>query len=108
MSRFEIRGLAPGVFVVVGWDRRGLGFFAEAFRRGQTVSYDATTTSDGTTTISGVLNTLIDAEVIEREDVADAEQWLAMDGDVADIPDEHVGVRVAAEVLVHLRDAAGR
>ena len=107
MSRHEIRGLTPGVVVVVGWDR-ALGFWTETRRPGQPhVSYDATTTADGITTTSGVLHTLIDAEVIDRADVADAEMWLAMDGDVEDIPAEHVGLRVAAEVIVHLREAAG-
>jgi hypothetical protein len=106
MSRHEVGGLPPGVVVTVGWDR-ALGFWVEVRRPGQPhVTYDATTPNDGITTISGVLNALIEAEVIEREDVADAEMWLAMDGDVANIPEEHVGLRVAAEVIVHLRQAA--
>ena len=106
MSRHEIRGLAPGVVAVVGWDR-ALGFFVELRRLGtRPVAYDATTAEDGTTSIAGVLNLLIEAEVIVREDVADAEMWL-VEGDVTDIPEEHVGLRIAAEVIVHLREVAG-
>lgn len=107
MSRHEVRGLPPGIVASVGWDR-ALGFWAEIRRVGQPhIIYDAPTTEDGTTSIAGVLHALIEAGVIVREDVADAEMWLATDGDLEDIPEEHVGLRVAAEVVVHLRDAAG-
>ena len=107
MSRFEIGGLALGVVVVVGWDRV-LGFFCEVRRPGQPHAiYDRTMTEDGTSSIAGVLHTLIAARVIEGEDVAEAERWVLV-GDVEDIPASLVGARVAAEVIVHLRQAAGR
>jgi len=107
MSRHEVRNLAPGVVVVVGWDR-ALGFWAEVRKAGSPhLTYDATTCVGGTTSIAGVLHRLIEAGVIVREDVTDAEMWLA-DGAVEDIPEAHVGLRIAAEVIVHLRrDAAG-
>jgi len=107
MSRHEVRGLDPGVVVAVGWDRV-LGFWADVRRPSQPpLFYDATTTDDGTTSIAGVLNTLIEAEVCSRENVAEAEQWLSA-GDMDDIPARLVGVRAAAEVIVHLREAAGQ
>jgi len=107
MSRHEIRGLLLGVVVTVGWDR-ALGFWCEVRRPGMAnVSYDATTTEDGTTSIAGVLHSLVAAKVVTREDVVEAEQWLSV-GDVEDIPVEQVGVRIAAEAIVHLRQAAGR
>ena len=105
MSRHEIRGLVAGVVLVIGWDRT-LGFYVEIRGPGQHIVYDATTTDDGTTSIAGALKALIAAEVIARSDVADAERWLSA-GDVENIPCGLVGVRVAAEVIVHLREAAG-
>jgi len=93
--------------IVLGWDW-ALGFFACVTRPNRPrLTYDSTTTADGTTSIAGVLHTLIDSGVITRGDVVEAEQWLAS-GDVENIPAEQVGVRVAAEVILHLRDAAGR
>ena len=105
MSRFQIRGLASGVVVVVGWDR-AMGFWCEIQRPGRAhVTYDGTTTEDGTTSIAGVLHALIEAEVIARAALAEAEALLAV-GDLEDVPDDQVGLRVAAEVVLHLREAA--
>jgi len=102
VSRHEIR-LGPTVTVATGWDR-ALGFWCEV-PGNPTGTYDSTTTSDGMTSIAGVLYTLIKVGVIAREDVADAEMWLA-EGDVEDIPEAEVGLRVASEVIAHLREAA--
>ena len=105
MSRYEVGGLALGVTVVVGWGRV-LGFWCEVRRPGRPhITYDATTTDDGTTCIAGALHALIEAEVITRNDVAEAEALLAV-GDLEDVPDDQVGVRIAAEVVLHLREAA--
>lgn len=99
MSRHRIPGVPQGVVVLVGWDQ-ALGYWCEARRPGEPqVVYDATTTEDGCTSITKMLETLIGAGVIVREDVADAEMWLAED-DVEDTPEEHVGLRVAAQELV--------
>ena len=105
MSRHQVRGLPPGVVVVVGFDR-ALGFWTDTLLPGAHLVYDATTTQDGTTSIAGVLHTLIEAGIFTREDVVDAEMWLAV-GDVEDVSEEQAGLRVAAEVLLHLREAAG-
>ena len=90
--------------MATGWDR-ALGFWCEVHGNPKG-TYDSTTTSDGMTSIAGVLHTLIKAGVIAREDVADAEMWMA-EADVEDISEGEAGVRVAAEVIAHLREAAG-
>lgn len=106
MSRLEVQGLVAGMAIVVGWDRT-LGFFGEVRRLGQPATqYDSTTTDDGTTSLAGVLHALIEAGAMAHEDVADAERWLAV-SDVEGIPEQRVGLRFAAEVILHLRKAAG-
>lgn len=107
MSRLELPGLVAGVAVIVGWDRV-LGFFADVRRPGQpAVQYDRTTTDDGTTSLAGVLHALVGAGCVSRDDIVDADGWLAQ-GDLAQIPSDRPGLRLAAEVIVHLRTAAGR
>ena len=94
------------VTAVLGWDHL-LGFWVEIRSSGHRLyQYDNLVLDDGETTLRGLLHLLITQGFFSSLDIAEAHKQLGYVDDVDDI--EERNVRMAAEVIERLKEAASR